>query len=325
MTNHDQLFKQLLSTFFVEFVELFCQDLADYLDASSLQFLDKELFSDVLAGEEYEADLVARVRVRGQQSFFLVHIEAQSQAQTGFGLRMFRYFAYLYGKYGLPVYPIAVLSFEQPLGSQLDTYRVAFPDLEVLQFRYRVVQLNRLDWRTYADLANPVASALMARMRIPREERVQVKLACLQMLASLGLDLARSRLVSGFIDAYLNLSEEEEQMFEQELASIEPREREGVMEIVTSWMRRGLEEGRQEGRQEGKQEGKQEGRQQGKQELLLRLLSGRFGPLGESVTGQILLLSVAQLDELGDASLGFAQLEDLSVWLQSLPRSSQER
>ncbi len=42
MTNnidHDRLFKELISTFFVEFIELFFPQLIDYLDRESITFL----------------------------------------------------------------------------------------------------------------------------------------------------------------------------------------------------------------------------------------------------------------------------------------------
>src|SRR5262245_24576370 len=111
MIDHDRLFKELLSTFFVEFLELFVPQLAA-LDPASLSFLDKELFTDVSSGERHEVDLLARARLRNRDSFFLVHVENQAQPQADFARRMFRYFSRLHDKHLLPVYPIAVFSHE---------------------------------------------------------------------------------------------------------------------------------------------------------------------------------------------------------------------
>lgn len=61
MIDHDRLFKELLTTFFVEFLELFLPEVVTYLQCNSLEFLDKEIFTDVTAGE-YEADLVVKAR-----------------------------------------------------------------------------------------------------------------------------------------------------------------------------------------------------------------------------------------------------------------------
>ncbi|ARI82135.1 hypothetical protein C789_4036 [Microcystis aeruginosa FACHB-905 = DIANCHI905] len=90
MTNnidHDRLFKELISTFFVEFIELFFPQLIDYLDRESITFLDKEVFTDVTEGERYESDLVAQVKFRGKESFFLIHLEAQESSRKWFNWR----------------------------------------------------------------------------------------------------------------------------------------------------------------------------------------------------------------------------------------------
>ena len=173
--NHDRLFKELLSTFFLEFIELFFPEIVNDLDPKSLQLLDKEVFTDVTSGEEHEADLVAQVRFQGKDSFFLIHIEVQSSSQSEFSRRMFRYFARLYEKYYLPIYPIALFSYEQPKRQEPNTHQVEFTDLKVLEFNYRVIQLNRLNWRDFIRQENPVAAALMAKMQIQPEERAQVK------------------------------------------------------------------------------------------------------------------------------------------------------
>jgi len=92
--DHDRLFKELLSTFFVEFVELFFPEMATYLDARSVTFPDKELFTDVTSGTSREADSVARAEFAGKRpaAFFLVHVEAQARDEADFPARMCRYF-----------------------------------------------------------------------------------------------------------------------------------------------------------------------------------------------------------------------------------------
>ena len=112
--DHDRLFKELLTTFFVEFVDLFLPDVGAYLEPGSLEFLDKEVFTDVTSGERHEADLVVRARFRGQDAFFLVHVENQSTPEGEFGRRMFRYFARLFEKHALPVYPVVLFSYDAP-------------------------------------------------------------------------------------------------------------------------------------------------------------------------------------------------------------------
>jgi hypothetical protein len=55
--DHDRLFKELLSTFFLEFLELFLPELRATIDPNSIQFLPQEYFADLTAGEEKIIDL----------------------------------------------------------------------------------------------------------------------------------------------------------------------------------------------------------------------------------------------------------------------------
>lgn len=198
------------------------------------------------SGDRYEAELVVEVRFRNQDSFFLIHIEHQARTEANFSQRMFRYFARLYEKFALPVYPVVIFSYKVPLRPEPTSHRVEFPDKVVLEFNYSVIQLNRLNWRDFLRQQNPVASALMAKMNIAPEDRPRVKFECLRLLATLRLDPARTQLISGFIDTYLRLNAEEEERFRAEIDRISPVEQEVFMQIVTSWMQQGLQQGKQE-------------------------------------------------------------------------------
>ncbi len=303
MIDHDRLFKELISTFFREFVELFLPEVSAYLEPEGLVFLDKEVFTDVTFGERYEADLVVKGRFKGEEAFFLIHVEHQARTEGEFGRRMFRYFARLCERHGLPVYPVVIFSYDAPHRAEPDSYRVEFPNKVVLEFNYDVIQLNRLKWRDYVTQENPVASALMAKMAMKPEERPRVKLECLRLLATLKLDPARMHLISGFVDTYLRLSREEDERFRAELKTIREEQQEGVMEIVTSW----LEEGRQQGLEQGKKEGELR--------LALRQLNRRIGAIDEATERRIRSLSPPQLEELGEALLDFGEAGDLLRWL----------
>ncbi|MBX9720388.1 MAG: DUF4351 domain-containing protein [Candidatus Obscuribacterales bacterium] len=57
MANHDRRFKQLLSALFFEIIELFLPDLAQDIDRNSpMVLLDKEILTDLEAGESHEVD-----------------------------------------------------------------------------------------------------------------------------------------------------------------------------------------------------------------------------------------------------------------------------
>ncbi|MEQ9482816.1 MAG: DUF4351 domain-containing protein [Coleofasciculus sp. F4-SAH-05] len=229
---------------------------------------------------------------------------------------MFRYFARLYEKHGLPVYPVAIFSYDTPRTPQPNFHRVEFPDKVVLNFNYAVIQLNPLNWRDFLEQQNPVASALMAKMNIAPEDRPRVKSECLRLLATLRLDPARMQLISGFVDTYLRLNPQEQEIFQTEIARFELQEREVVMQIVTSWMEEGLQQGLQQGRQEGRKEG----------ELMLiqRLLRRRIGVVEPLLQAQIQQLSIPQLEDLAEALLDFSNRDDLITWLERSAEESTE-
>jgi hypothetical protein len=299
MIDHDRLFKELLSNFFPEFLELFFPDITAYLKRDSLTFLPQEVFTDVTSGNRKIADLVVQAEFSNQPSLFIIHLEHQSSSEADFNKRMFHYFARLHEKYDLPVYPIVLYSFDTPQRPEPNYYQVQFPSWTVLEFNYRVIQLNRLQWQDFVNQRNPVASALMSKMRMDTQDRPRIKLVSLQLLASLGLNPAQVQLISGFIDTYLKLNTQEEAKFQEDLARILPAQQEEVMEIVTSWMEQGL----------------QQGKQQEAFALIIRLLTRRFGVLTPQLQERIQSLSVNQLEDLAEALLDFTSIADLEAWL----------
>lgn len=313
--DHDRLFKELITTFFAEFVDLFMPAMAEYLVRDSIEFLDKEIFTDVTSGEKHEADIVTRARFHDGEACFLIHVENQSTPDAGFPKRMFRYFARLHEKHDIPVYPVVIFSYDAPARPEPDHYSIRFPDRRILDFSYQVIQLNRLNWRDYVRQQNPVASALMAKMRIASQDRPRVKMECLRLLATLRLNPAKMQLISGFVDSYLRLNAQEEERFHTEIDSIAPQEREEMMEIVTSWMEEGIAKGIVRGRAEGKAEGKAEGRAEGERNLVLRQLKRQIGEWSEDTGNALNALSATQIGALADALLDFRSPEDLTNWL----------
>lgn len=298
MIDHDRLFKELLSTFFIEFLDLFLPELAASIERDSVRFLPQEYFADLTTGEDKVVDLLVEVQQSGAEAAFLIHIEAQSSVEQMFAQRMFFYFARLHQKYLQRIYPIVVFSFDEPQRQEPCTYTVNFPHRKILEFNFEAIQLNRLHWRDYLNQRNPVAAALMAKMQIAVEDRPRVKAECLRLIATLRLDPARTRLLSGFVDTYLRLNEPETQVFQEALGRLELAEQETVMEIVTSWMEQGIEQGIERERS-----------------LILRQLTRKVGTMPDLTRSQVDALPITQLELLGEALLDFSNLLDLEAWL----------
>jgi hypothetical protein len=327
--DHDSAFKLLLTTFFVEFVDLFCPDLRYQIVPESVEFLPQEVFLDPTTAivvqtqdpdraekQKRILDIAAKVRIRSdsplaargeEEVFIIVHVDPQSTREANFERRMFRYFSRLHDRYNLPVYPIALFTFDAPTNQQPNRYSIEFPNLMVLDFRYQVVQLNQLSWRDYVNNPNPVAAALMSKMDIAPADRPRVKFECLRLLLTLRLDMGKQKLISSFFDGYLQLTPQQTQQFEALVDTLELPEREEAMVLTTSW--------KEEGRVEGRAEGLAEGRQEASINIALQLLIHKLGALAPEVVERIRALNMTQLESLPLAIFSFASSTDLDAWL----------
>src|SRR3954464_15382249 len=116
----------------------------------------------------------------------------------------------------------------------------------------------------------------MAKMRVVPEDRPRVKLECLRLLATLRLNPAKMHLIAGFVATYLKLDAAGQRVFELEVESMPPSERETYFAFDTPGVRRG------------------------KADVLLRQLARRFGPPPEGAREQLECRDVDQLNQLAD-------------------------
>ena len=60
--DHDKNFKELISTFFLEFLELFLPEIASTIDPGSIKLLQQEYFTDLVDIEKKIIDLLVEVK-----------------------------------------------------------------------------------------------------------------------------------------------------------------------------------------------------------------------------------------------------------------------
>ncbi|WP_075980741.1 RpnC/YadD family protein [Bacillus massilinigeriensis] len=253
--HHDQLFKQLIHTFFAEFLEAFFPAVYEHIDFSSIRALPEEMFTDLLEGESRRADIIIETKLKNEDTLIIIHVEPQSYAQPNFHERMFQYFCLLYSRERKPILPIAIFSYDQ-IRDEKNSFRMSFPFFHVLIFVFLILELRKMNWRFFLNTNNPVAAALLSKMGYTEKERVQVKKEFLRMLVKMKLDPARAELINGFFETYLSLTESEEEELMEEIKQLNPNEAEQIIELPNSWREKGREEGRIEGRKEGKFEAK---------------------------------------------------------------------
>ncbi|MEH2067036.1 MAG: DUF4351 domain-containing protein [Nostoc sp.] len=119
----------------------------------------------------------------------------------------------------------------------------------------------------------------------------------LTLLTSFQLNPAQGQLISG-INTYLELSSQQEVVFQEQLATIEPKQQEKVIQIVNSWM--------------------QQAQKQGELKLLMRLLNRRLGEISPQIKSRIANLSTPDLENLAEALLYFSCVGDLEAWFENI-------
>ncbi|WP_391204704.1 hypothetical protein [Psychrobacillus sp. L4] len=107
----------------------------------------------------------------------------------------------------------------------------------------------------------------MSKMGYTAKEKVQVKIAFLQMLVRMKLNPAQSELVNGFFEYYLKLDKVEEEELVKQINQWENSEE--FFELPNSWR----DKGRAEGREEGLEQGLEQGRLAEKEEIARKSLA----------------------------------------------------
>jgi hypothetical protein len=225
---HDQLFKELLHTFFPEFLTLFFPHIAAQLDLTTpeaVTFLDRELFTDLPRGEQREPDVVAQVQRRdGTPQAVLIHVEVESRRRGEFPARMYDYHCLLRWRRRLHVLPIVLYLAPGAGGLTREQYQEEVLGMEVLRFWYSVVGLPDLDGAEYRAGESALGSALAALMKPGEVGKPMHKALCLLGVARHAGDEARQALLQHVIETYAQLDENEVRQFVTLLE--EPRLRE---------------------------------------------------------------------------------------------------
>ncbi|NWJ95903.1 MAG: DUF4351 domain-containing protein [Chloroflexi bacterium] len=333
-TEQDSSWKEILDQYFPEFMAFFFPKIHQDIDWSRTpEFLDKELeqlFNEGEAGRRLVDKLVKVYRLGATvPTWLLIHLEIQGYADPTFAQRMFIYNYRLFDRYFQPkgidpgsagrldkVVSLAVLT---DGNKRYHPKRFLIKEWGFeLSFKFPSVKLLKYNenWAALEANPNPFAIVTMAVLRMhqdkrkPPEERLNTKLGLTRRLYERRYSRQEIIDLYRFIDNIIRLPEELDQEFRREVTRYEEEER---MPYVSSIERLGREDGLKEGLEKGRQEGKQEGTVT----LILRQLKRRFGEQAPEVERELSVLSLAQLEELGEAILDFSNQIDLALWLQA--------
>lgn len=211
---------------------------------------------------------------------------------------MLEYFVLDQRDFGLPVYPVAVLSHAARLCTRsAPPLRVNFPDKRVLDFNFGVIDLARLDARKFVRTRNPAALALSARMKFPARDRILLARDFSINLTSARMGPGEQDLVIGFFYTYQPLTMEERLKLNRELAIVDSEKvREKAMKLPNPYI--------------------DMGRHEGEVTIVLRMLNRRVGTLSVTQRRLIEKLEDRQIRALADSLLDFQSRADLTRWLE---------
>ena len=110
---------------------------------------------------------------------------------------------------------------------------------------------------------------------------------------------------------YTDLEDDDAAEFDKIMAELEDEEVQDVrMSMTERWRREGLEQGKKEGREEGREEGHAEGAR----DVVIRLLSKRFGSLSAQVQRRLAAISsTEELSRLAERMYQVETLEELGL------------
>ncbi len=281
--DYDSPWKEILSTYFQEFMEFFFPKIAREIDwTRGYELLDKELRQITRESEVGQrlADHLVKVWTNdGEEARVLVHVEVQAREEKGFGRRVFIYHYRIFDLYQRPVVSLAVLAddnpkwyigeYEQSFWGCGNTFR--FPAVKLLEYK---------DQRAFLALsANTFAVVVIAHLqtletRKDRQKRFRYKLALTKALYRRGWDRQKIIDLYRFIDWIMALPKKLEKSYHEELVKFEE---EIKMPYVTTAERIGMEKGVAQGIEKGVAQGIEKGRLIGEILMAQRVLKqGRY-------------------------------------------------
>jgi hypothetical protein len=296
VTGHDQLAKDLVRTFFREFLGLAAPETAARLRLEEPSFLDTQSFTDWPTGRRRELDLLVRIPSRPEgQAPVLVHVEIERKARTGMDLRMWLYYMQLRLRHGLLVVPILLNLKGGAPGVSRAVLAEGVDDAETARFRFRAFSLSGCQAQDYLERSEPLAWGLAALMRPGRWSRAEHRMACLRRIAAAELPELQRFLLVNCVETYIQLSGQDA----VELARLAERaENREVVAMQLTWADRMRNEGRVEALRT----------------VVLHQLEQRFGPLPERARRRVeRLRSVRSLRQIAEQVLVANSLRDLGL------------
>lgn len=291
--NYDEAWKSAIEQYLEAFIAFFFPAAHREIDwERGYEFLEQELqqiVQDAEFGRRFVDKLIKAWLVDGEETWLLLHVEIQSQTDSGFAKRMFTYHYRIFDRYGREVVSMAVLGDDRPTWRPREygygrwgcEMRLQFPIVKLLDYAWEDLEAND----------NPFAAVVMVHRQTQNttqdaSERLRWKLNLSKSLYRRGYDRQDILALLLLLDRMMRLPEPLELVFRDELKQFEE---ETQMTYMSSFERIGRQEGRQEGRVEERQE------------IIRNILMSRFGAMDEeleAIVEPLTKLSTSEFSQL---------------------------
>jgi hypothetical protein len=311
--NYDESWKVAIEQYFEAFVAFFFPEAYQEIAWDrGYEFLDKEfqqIVQDAEIGKRF-VDKLLKVWLRdGEEAWLLLHIELQSQTDSGFSKRMFTYHYRIYDRYGREVVSLAVLGDDQP-NWRPQEYAYGRWGCE-MRLRFPIIKLLDYTWETLESSDNPFAVVVMAHRKTQdttqsAPDRLQWKLRLIKGLYQRGYSRQDIIKIFEVLDRMMGLPKPLQLTLRDEIRRFEEEKQ---MPYISSI-----------GRIE-RQEGRQEGRQEERHDIIRNLLVSRFGVIDEELETIVKLLTDLPMSEFSSLLLSLSTLSREELIARFKPNS----
>ncbi len=140
--SKDELWKGAIEDFINPFIHYFYEEYIHLIDwKKGFEFLDTELNNIVKGltkGKRTADKLVKAYLINGNEKWFLIHVEVQSQPDVDLNERMFTMYYRLRDKYKVEVAPLAILAYTN--AKNIGIYKEKFWGMD-LKFKYKTYKI----------------------------------------------------------------------------------------------------------------------------------------------------------------------------------------
>ncbi|AFZ60970.1 transposase [Anabaena cylindrica FACHB-243] len=244
--DYDGAWKEGVEKYFEAFLTFFFPQIYSEIDwTRGYEFLDQELqqlMRESEVGKQFVDKLIKVWLNDGKETWLIIHLEIQSQVDTGFPKRMFSYHYRIFDRYGQEVVSLAILGDNQaswrPQEYSYERWgcrlSLQFPTVKLLDYQPRWSELEQSD--------NPFAVLVMAHLRTQATTknltgRLQWKLSLVKRMYELGYSREKILQLFDLIDRLMTLPPDLDLNFKTELKQFEDDKK---MAYITSIERLGI-------------------------------------------------------------------------------------